>query len=144
MLYNLIFMLIVFPLIELYLLMKIGATFGVGITLFIVVGTGIFGAFIARGEGYKTLLQIRRDMEAGKPPTRGMLNMLLIFIAGIVLLIPGLITDIIGLILLVPYVRNAIITDILNKIGRSGRFGGFNSGSNYIDEDISDGDFFDL
>jgi UPF0716 protein FxsA len=93
------------PFIEIYLLIKIGAQVGAFNTILIVILTGLLGASLARLEGIKTMTKVRESMNRGELPAEEMLDAVLIFTAGIVLLTPGFITDLTGLIILVPKAR---------------------------------------
>ena len=93
------------PVIELYLLIKLGATIGPFYTLLLVILTGAAGAYLARLQGLEAMLRVKARLQQGEPPAEEMLDALIIFIAGIVLLTPGLLTDISGLLLLLPATR---------------------------------------
>ena len=104
------------PLAEIYILMKLGAHFGIGTTLFIVIGTGVLGAYLARLEGYRVLFRIQQETRTGHMPTEGLIDAALIFVAGVVLLTPGLITDILGFFVLIPPTRAICKRWIVRKI----------------------------
>ena len=93
------------PFIEIYLLIKIGAQVGAFNTILIVILTGLLGASLARLEGIKTMTKVRESLNRGELPAEEMLDAMLIFAAGVVLLTPGFITDLTGLALLVPQAR---------------------------------------
>ncbi len=93
------------PVIELYLLIKLGATVGPFNTLLLVILTGAAGAFLAKLQGLEAMLRVKTRLQQGETPAEEMLDALIIFIAGIVLLTPGLLTDISGLLLLLPATR---------------------------------------
>jgi UPF0716 protein FxsA len=93
------------PLVELFLLIKIGTMIGALPTVLIVVGTGVLGAYLARQQGFQVWSRIQREMELGMFPAEDMLDGLLIFGAGVVLLTPGVITDVIGILILIPFTR---------------------------------------
>ena len=93
------------PFAEIYLLIKIGAQIGAFNTILIVILTGLLGASLARLEGIKTMTKVRESLNRGELPAEEMLDAMLIFAAGIVLLTPGFITDLTGLALLVPQAR---------------------------------------
>ena len=93
------------PVIELYLLIKLGTTVGPFNTLLLVILTGATGAYLARLQGLEAMLRVKARLQQGEPPAEEMLDALIIFIAGIVLLTPGLLTDISGLLLLLPATR---------------------------------------
>lgn len=94
------------PVIELYLLIKIGTVIGGLNTVVIVILSGILGAWLARMEGLNTLTRLRMNLEQGLMPAEELLDAFIIFMAGLVLITPGFITDITGLLLLWPFTRN--------------------------------------
>ena len=93
------------PVIEIYLLIKVGNQIGAAKTILIVIATGFSGAYLARIQGLQTMLKVRLNMQAGQLPTEELLDAALIFIAGVVLLTPGFLTDAAGLFLLIPETR---------------------------------------
>ena len=103
---QLLLLFICVPLIEVLILIKLGSLFGFWPTIFLVIGTGILGAYLAKLYGLTVWYKIHQDIQAGKMPTDKLVDGLLILIGGIVLLTPGLLTDIFGLLLLFPYTRN--------------------------------------
>jgi UPF0716 protein FxsA len=80
------------PFVEIYLLIKIGAQVGAFNTILIVILTGLLGASLARLEGIKTMTKVRDSLNRGDLPAEEMLDAMLIFVAGVVLLTPGFIT----------------------------------------------------
>ena len=93
------------PLLELYLLIKLGTVMGALNTLALVVLTGFAGAYLARMQGLQTMLRVRSQIQQGAMPAEDLIDAVIIFVAGIVLLTPGLLTDIAGLLLLYPTSR---------------------------------------
>jgi UPF0716 protein FxsA len=93
------------PLIELYFLIKIGSVIGPFNTIMLVILTAISGAYFTKREGIKTLYKIRENMMYGIMPGEELVDAFLIFIAGILLLTPGFLTDTLGLFLLIPISR---------------------------------------
>ncbi len=96
----------VVPLIELALLIKLGNIIGLWPTIFIVIATGVLGAALARSQGTQVISAIRAEVAEGRPPTESLINGLLVLVGGVVLLTPGLLTDLLGFSLLVPFTRN--------------------------------------
>jgi UPF0716 protein FxsA len=93
--------------IELYLLIQVGSVIGGFNTILLVIISGFLGAWLARMEGMNTLMRVRSNMQQGIMPTEDLLDGLIILLAGVVLITPGLLTDAIGLTLLWPVSRNA-------------------------------------
>jgi UPF0716 protein FxsA len=96
------------PLVELFLLVKLGTVIGIGATVLIVICTGILGAWLARWQGLGVLRRLTEDLNEGRLPADALIDGLLILIAGAVLLTPGLITDALGFLLLVPQGRAVV------------------------------------
>ena len=96
------------PVLELWILIKLGSAMGVFAALALVIGTGIAGASLAKIQGLHTLHKIRECMAQGITPADELIDALMILVAGIVLITPGLLTDISGILLLVPASRNRI------------------------------------
>ncbi len=94
------------PVLELYLLIKIGSVIGGFNTILLVILTGFAGAWLARMEGMNTMMKLRMNVQQGLMPAEELIDAVIIFAAGVVLLTPGLITDVFGLALLWPVTRN--------------------------------------
>ena len=93
------------PALELYLLYKLSITLGFVTALTIILCTGFLGAFLAKTQGIFIWQKIFRELRSGKPPQQSIFSGFLIFVASLLLITPGIVTDIIGFLLLVPYVR---------------------------------------
>ncbi len=105
---------ITIPLVELYLLVLVGSRMGLPATLMLVILTGAWGAYLAKSQGYSILAKIQAETAAGRVPTAELIDGLLVLIGGIVLLTPGLLTDLAGFCLMVPSFR-AIIRERVKK-----------------------------
>ena len=105
MFYYLLFLFTVVPLFELYLLVRVGQYVGAFNTVAIVIFTGIFGAFLAKMEGLRVLYSVQKDLQEGRMPTAQILDGLLILIGAVLLITPGLLTDVVGFILVIPSTR---------------------------------------
>jgi len=120
---RLLFLFTLVPLIELFLLVKLGDIIGFWPTVAMVVTTGALGAILTRIEGLRVLRQAQADFQQGRVPTDRLLDGLLILVAGAVLLTPGLITDAAGFFLLVPpgrrVVRKLLSAAVTRKFGPS-------------------------
>jgi len=98
-------LIVLVPLLELYILIKIGGYLGAFQTIALVVITALLGLVLARFEGLRTLQQIRQNLSQGIVPAEEMVDSVLIFVGGIFLIIPGVLTDLFALVLLIPYSR---------------------------------------
>ena len=93
------------PLVEIYLLIKLGQNFGAITSILLVIFTGILGAYLAKMEGLRTLFRLQETLREGGMPGEELLDALLIALAGLVLITPGFISDAVGFLLLVPFTR---------------------------------------
>ncbi|MBI9084099.1 MAG: FxsA family protein [Desulfobacterales bacterium] len=93
------------PAAEIYLLLKVGGAIGPFNTVVVVILTAVAGAHLARTQGIQAMMAVRTRMDAGEMPAEEMLDALIVFLAGVVLLTPGFLTDTAGLLLLFPATR---------------------------------------
>jgi UPF0716 protein FxsA len=96
------------PLIEIALFIVIGQAIGLLPTLSGIVLTGVIGALVLRWQGVAVLREMQVRLQRGEMPARQMGDAMLIGLAGLLLLLPGYFTDLIGLVLLVPWTRELI------------------------------------
>ena len=104
------------PVVELALLIRIGGLLGTAPTLLLVIGTGFAGAWLARREGLRGWRAVRDEMAGGQLPGESLIHALLILVAGVVLITPGVLTDIAGILLLVPPVRRGLIARVRGRL----------------------------
>jgi len=105
MIIRLILLFTVVPLTELYLLIQIGNHLGAFPTVAVVFVTGIAGGLLARSQGLNIYRRISADLQNGIIPAEGLFDGLFILIAGALLITPGVMTDIIGFLIMVPGFR---------------------------------------
>ena len=103
------------PVAEIYLLITIGGYLGALNTVVLVVATAFAGAYLARLQGMQTMVRVRTSLQQGILPADELLDAVLIFAAGIVLLTPGFVTDAFGLLLLIPETRAVIKHYLKNR-----------------------------
>ncbi len=104
----LIILFIVVPAVELTLLIEIGSRIGTVATLGLIVLTGFVGATLARMQGFLVLRRIQTSMNRGELPASSLVDGLIILIAGALLITPGILTDAVGFLCLVPGFRNSL------------------------------------
>ena len=98
----------VLPLLDVVVLTLIGREVGFWQTVFLVIVSGVLGAWLAKAQGIRVWTGIRRDLSEGRVPSQGVVDGVIILFAGGMLAAPGFLTDILGLLLLVPQVRAPI------------------------------------
>jgi UPF0716 protein FxsA len=111
------------PLIELYLLVRLSDVIGLGTTIVIVVLSGVVGASLAKAEGLRMIAKWQRDLAEGRMPEDAVVEGLLLLVGGVLLITPGVLTDLTGLLLLVRPVRRRIVLAIKGAIERRMRDG---------------------
>ena len=124
---------IVVPIIEIMVLMNVGAILGAWPTIAIVIITAWLGAKNVKQQGIATLQSVQTKMAQGEMPSDEIVAGLLLLIAGVLLVTPGFVTDFFGLSLLVPQVRTALIRSVQQQLktasSRSNQGFGFHSQS---------------
>lgn len=93
------------PLIELYFLIKIGSVIGAVPTIALSIFTAVLGTWLVRRQGFGVLMRVRDALARDEVPALELLDGVLILMAGLVLLLPGFLTDIFGFLLLIPPLR---------------------------------------
>lgn len=105
------------PLIEIYLFIKVGTAIGALPTILLILVTAVIGVAMLRQQGLSTFQKVQTQMQHGEIPAVGMLEGMMLFFAGALLLTPGFFTDTIGFILLVPPLRKALALWFLERSG---------------------------
>jgi UPF0716 protein FxsA len=101
--------LLIWPLIEIALFVTLGGWLGLGMTLAIVLGTAIVGVVLMRWRGLRAVADLRRHVSNMRNPLPDMADQATFMLAGILLILPGFLTDFLGLLLLLPPVRHALL-----------------------------------
>lgn len=96
---------IVLPIVELYVIVQVAQGIGVLETVGLLVLIALLGAWLVRFQGLGVLARAQRELDAGQVPTTSLLDGLLILVAGVLLVAPGFVTDVLGVLLIVPPTR---------------------------------------
>ena len=107
MLARLLLLFIVVPLLELTLLLLLAEWTSAWVALLIVIITGVAGTLLVRAQGFRTYARLQQQLAQGQMPTETLIDALFIFVAGALLLTPGMLTDAFGFSLLIPACRHA-------------------------------------
>lgn len=105
MLSRLLLLFIIVPAIELVLLIQMGQWIGVLPTVGLIVITGIAGAYLTRQQGMQVWRRMQQELHSGQMPGEAILEGAMILVAGAVLMTPGVLTDAMGFLLLIPPTR---------------------------------------
>ncbi len=104
----LLLLLILFPAVEISLFLISSKIIGILPTMLLIVLTSALGAYFARKQGIEAFQKVQRDLQYGKMPGVTIVDGFCILIGGLLLLIPGFLSDIIGALLLIPMTRKKI------------------------------------
>jgi UPF0716 protein FxsA len=96
------------PILELFVLIPLGSSIGVGPTLAIIIATGVLGAWLGRRQGLEAYRRIQTDLAGGQMPADAIMDGLLVLVACTLLVTPGVLTDTVGLALLIPPARKPL------------------------------------
>jgi len=142
----------ILPILEIMLLLNVSDSIGGWNTFAIVLVTAFFGAYFVRREGANTLRDVQLKMSQGQMPGKELSEGLLLLVAGVLLVTPGFITDIVGLLFTIPFTRAPIAAALVKSFMKSGNVqGGFSfhqqgfndNTSSGFDQNNQDGSVFD-
>jgi len=119
----LIALFIALPIVELALLFELHGVVGFSPTVLLVLFTGIVGAALVRRQGLATFLKIQQEMSIGNVPAPQMMDGIMILVSGALLVTPGMITDGVGFLLLIPFIREKIRFWLRKKLEEKARSG---------------------
>ncbi len=119
MLFYLFLLFTLVPLVEVVILIQIAQATEWWVPFVLVIATGLLGAALARWQGWQALERIRADAREGRVPTGAIIDGVLILAAGIVLVTPGILTDLAGFALLIPPLRSLVKRGVAAWIRRN-------------------------
>src|SRR3954463_6669056 len=109
---------IVVPLAELYVILKVGDAIGVLPTIALLAADSLLGSLLLRSQGRVVWRRFNETLAAGRMPHREVMDGVLVIFGGAFLITPGFLTDIVGLILLVPPTRAFVRRLLVRRLGR--------------------------
>lgn len=104
------------PLLEIAVFILVGRAIGLFPTLALVILAALGGGLLLRQQGLSTLSRLRNNVNAGTIPGRAMFDAMLIGVAAILLVLPGFLSDVLALALLVPPVRNWLFSALASRV----------------------------
>ena len=114
MVYVLSFFLIGLPILEIWILIELGSIFGFWGTLLLVFGTAILGRFHIRMQGFELIFNLQKKLLSGKQAVPELVEGIGLLISGFFFIVPGAITDIFGLVFLIPFTRKYILKILIS------------------------------
>jgi len=112
---------VLIPVIELSVLIRVGEVLGTWTTIGLVLFTAVLGVSLVRSQGLSTLMQVQQKLARGEAPGQEIVEGMMLAMAGILLVIPGFVTDAIGLLLLTPFTRRPIAALLFKRMWRGYR-----------------------
>ena len=116
MVYVLSFFLIGLPVLEIWILIELGSIFGFWGTLLLVFGTAILGIFHIRMQGFELIFNLQKKLLSGKQAVPELVEGIGLLISGFFFIVPGAITDIFGLVFLIPFTRKYILKILISLL----------------------------
>lgn len=129
---------IILPVLEMYVLIKVGGSIGAFNTILLVLLTAFMGLYLLRLQGFQTLMNVKNKLEKSELPTGEIVIGIFLAIGGALLLTPGFITDIIGFLCLLPITRTIIVSSFFPNIAS---FGSSTKNKSPIKDDWIEGEF---
>jgi UPF0716 protein FxsA len=106
------------PLLELYVILKVGDAIGAVWTILILAADSVLGSLLLRSQGRAVWRRFNEAVGAGRMPHREVVDGMLVIFGGALLITPGFLTDVVGLILLVPPTRALVRRLVMRRLGR--------------------------
>lgn len=126
---------VLIPVVELSVLIRVGEVLGTWTTIGLVLFTAVVGVSLVRSQGLSTLMQVQQKLTRGEAPGQEIVEGMMLAMAGVLLVIPGFVTDFIGLLLLTPLTRRPIAALVFKRMQlrvvsglQGGMHGGFGAG----------------
>jgi len=136
------FFVLLLPLLEIAGFVIVGREIGALATVGLVILSSLAGSMLLRHQGFGVMARVRAEMDAGRDPGRQLAHGAMIVLAAILLIIPGFITDIFALLLLLPPLRDLAWRRLKNRIVMATSFsGGFTANRRGRTIDLDDGDY---
>ncbi|PGU00575.1 FxsA family protein [Bacillus cereus] len=110
----LLFLLILIPAIEITVLIGSSHLIGLWSTFAMIIFTGVVGVYLAKRQGFKVLREIQSKLNRGEMPGESVLDGIFVFVGGILLVLPGYVTDVMGFIFVIPITR-ALLKPLVMK-----------------------------
>jgi len=96
---------LVVPIIEIYVLIQVGQVIGAWWTVLLLIADSLFGSWLLKREGNRAWRALQGAFESGRMPTRELADAALIVFGGTLMITPGFVTDIVGLLAILPFTR---------------------------------------
>lgn len=109
------FLLLALPVTELYLLIRVGAVAGILNILMALLIAAALGIRIVKSGSWDVLQQVQTSIQRGEPPMKGVLDSAVFTLGGVLLIVPGFISDLLALVCLLPFTRRRVIDYLASR-----------------------------
>ncbi len=116
MMLRLLLLFTIVPAVELFLLLQLGSWLGPTATFLIILLTGVLGAALAKREGLGVLRELQGELQQGLPPGSRLMEGVLVVVGGLLLVTPGVFTDLTGFLLIFPWSRRWLAPRVLKYL----------------------------
>lgn len=119
---------VVVPLVEIFVIIQVGQVIGAWWTIALLVADSIFGAWLVKREGARAWRGLRTALGEGRMPARELADAVLILVGGTLMLTPGFVTDIFGILMILPFTRpvgRRVLAGVITRRLTGQRFGGY-------------------
>jgi len=112
-------LLVLVPLAEVWVIVQVGTSLGIVTTVALLIGVSVFGTALSKYEGVRVFRSFMSAIDRGEMPSRDIIAGACLLVSGLLFLVPGFVTDVLGILLLLPPVRGGLARFVLRR--RSGR-----------------------
>lgn len=116
MFYPFIIFFLILPIIEIWALIKLGSYFGFFGTLTLIIGTAVIGIYIAKQQGLGIIFSLQSKLNQGRQALPEIVEGIALLLGALFFIIPGAITDLFGIVLIIPSLRRYLLKLAVNKI----------------------------
>ena len=116
MFYPFIIFFLILPIIEIWALIKLGSYFGFFGTLTLIIGTAVIGIYIAKQQGLGIIFSLQSKLAQGRQALPEIVEGIALLLGALFFIIPGAITDLFGIVLIIPSLRRYLLKLAVNKI----------------------------
>ena len=104
------------PLLEVAVFVQVGGKIGAFWTLALTLGSAVLGVFLVRTQGLRTFMAAKVQLAQGETPAMAVVEGIMLLLAGVMLMVPGFLTDALGALILVPFIRASLASSVLEKV----------------------------
>ena len=105
------------PLAEVWVIVQVGSSLGIVTTVALLIGVSVFGSALAKYEGVRVFRSFMAAIDKGEMPSKDIVSGACLLVSGVLFVVPGFVTDVLGILLLLPTVRAGLARFVLRRRG---------------------------